>query len=360
MSVPLVAPFTDLEGFGVDALGGKGKGLVEMDVEGFPVPPGIVVTTEVFSRYLVETELRARLLELVDELEGSAESVNRVSEEIQELIARTPLPPGLDDAVRNGYRGLCESLRIPDVSVAVRSSATAEDSSAASFAGEFETWVDVRGEDSVVEHVIKCFQSMFVPRVLDYLLHQDMKVTQLRMAVVVQKTVRARSAGVMFTLDPLTGDPSVVVIEGNWGLGLPVVGGEVIPDRFVVNRVTGEISTTIGRKEISYTRGDRPPVILPEEQRARPCLQDSEVTRLAELGQRLHAAYGTAQDVEFALDDELEPGHDLLLLQCRPETYWSQRKSAEMFTATGSVMSWVSQAMTTPEQTSTPRGFHEH
>jgi len=148
------------------------------------------------------------------------------------------------------------------------------------------------------------------------------------MAVVVQKTVQARAAGVMFTLSPLTGDRSRIVIEAAYGLGLSVVGGEVTPDRFVVAKVGGEIlDRVVGEKQVEYLTGAAASPV-DEVRRKLLCLNDDEVKELARLGKALERKHQRPVDVEFAVDRELPAGKGIILLQCRPETYWSSRHAA--------------------------------
>ena len=174
-------------------------------------------------------------------------------------LAGIPLPEELAAPVREAYAKLCADCGVDDVAVAVRSSATAEDSVGASFAGEFETWVDITGAEEVLAHIHKCYVSVFAGRVLSYLAEKEIDPHAIEMAVVVQKMVRARAAGVMFTLSPTSGDRSKIVLEASWGLGLSVVGGEVTPDRFMVEKIGLDIADrTPGYKHIEYRRGDAP------------------------------------------------------------------------------------------------------
>ncbi|NKX52789.1 hypothetical protein HER39_19870, partial [Arthrobacter deserti] len=183
------------------------------------------------------------------------------------------------------------------------SSATAEDSVGASFAGEFGTWVDISGAEDVLSYVHKCYLSVFAGRVLSYLAEKEIDPHAIEMAVVIQKTVRARAAGVMFTLSPTSGDRSKIVLEASWGLGLSVVGGEVTPDRFLVDKIGLAIADrTPGYKHIEYRRGDAPQDV-PEERRTKLCLSDDEVTALAALGKRLEKIHRAPQDIEFAIDE---------------------------------------------------------
>lgn len=362
VSVPLAAPFADLAGQSPEVCGGKGLGLATMDANDFAVAPGFVVTGVAFEAFLAVDGLRARIVEAASSIPVADSAAQKAAAwRLQEMVGGTELPAAVRVAVTEAYRALADTVGVAEPSVAVRSSASAEDSATASFAGEFESWIDVVGVDSVLEHVRKCYQSLYSDRVLGYMADQGLDPTSISMAVVVQKTVRARAAGVMFTLDPLNGDPSSVVLEANWGLGLGVVGGEVVPDRFVVDKVTREVTKRVlGGKGTAYLRGDEAPVEQVEDKRARFCLTDEELLQLADLGCRLEKFHAAAQDIEFAIDEELPVGRNVLLLQCRPETYWRARASAPLFAPQASMMSWVSQAMSAPEAASPPREVHQH
>jgi pyruvate, water dikinase len=327
----------------VRSVGGKAAGLADMVAAGLPVAPGYAVTAAAYRAYLAQHRLLERTSEVLDGLGGNHRraAFTEAEAELADILGSAPLPSDVEDQVRGDYRQLCRDLGVPDVAVAVRSSATAEDSVGASFAGEFDTWVDVVGEDSVVEHVIRCYRSVFSARVLSYLAEKEIPPGDIEMAVVIQKTVRARAAGVMFTLSPTSGDRSKVAIEASWGLGLSVVGGEVTPDRFLVDKVgLGIVERTLGHKVIEYRRGDAT-VPVPEDRQQVACLSDAEITALARLGKQLEKLHGAPQDIEFALDEQLPAGADVILLQCRPETVWSGAVRTPAFDASAGVMSWI-------------------
>jgi pyruvate,water dikinase len=223
-------------------------------------------------------------------------------------------------AVTEAYNGLCTAVRVPNVSVAVRSSATAEDSAGASFAGEYETFVGMRGIQEVELHLRRCWASAFSPRALSYAWKNHIDPMAVDMAVAVQKTVNARAAGVMFTVSPVTGDRSRVVIEASYGLGLGVVGGDVTPDRFVVAKIEGQVlERVVGDKHREYLTNDVPTPV-DAARRACLCMDDAEVLALAKIGKRLERMHQSPQDVEFAIDRDLPSGDNIVLLQCRPIT----------------------------------------
>jgi pyruvate,water dikinase len=327
----------------VREVGGKAAGLAEMTAAGLPVAPGFAVTAAAYRRYLGEADLRQFTSEVLGGLGSDAgqAAFDEAERTITARLEQVPLPEEIAAPIRAAYSQLCRDTGVQDVAVAVRSSATAEDSVGASFAGEFETWVDISGAEDVLAYVHRCYISVFAGRVLSYLAEKEIDSHAIEMAVVIQKTVRARSAGVMFTLSPTSGDRSKIVLEASWGLGLSVVGGEVTPDRFLVEKVGLDIvDRTPGYKHIEYRRGDAPQDV-PEERRSVLCLEDEEVVALAALGKRLEKIHRAPQDIEFAVDEELPAGSNLILLQCRPETVWSNAVRKPAFDATAGMMSWI-------------------
>ncbi|GAA4039288.1 hypothetical protein GCM10023063_25760 [Arthrobacter methylotrophus] len=327
----------------VREVGGKAAGLAQMTAAGLPVAPGFAITAAAYRSYLQTDGLQEFTRGVLDALGSGRDQTafDDADRTISERLTGVPLPEAIANAIRAAYAKLCVDTGVDNIAVAVRSSATAEDSVGASFAGEFETWVDIVGADAVLEYVHKCYVSVFAGRVLSYLAEKEIDPHAIEMAVVIQKTVRARAAGVMFTLSPTSGDRSKIVMEASWGLGLSVVGGEVTPDRFVVDKVgLGIADRTLGNKIIEYRRGDAP-VEVPAERRELLCLQDDEVVALATLGKKLERMHQAPQDIEFAVDEELPAGSNLILLQCRPETVWSNAVRKPAFDAGAGMMSWI-------------------
>jgi pyruvate,water dikinase len=310
------------EGVDADRVGGKAIGLIDMAAAGLPVPPGFVVSADAFARShgtVVERVLgRVRAEGQGDD----TEALERLAAEARAEMTATPVVAEVAEAVVSAYRELAQDGA--DAAVAVRSSALAEDSAEASFAGGHDTYLWVTGEDEVVDAVGRCWASLFTARAISYRLEHGID-TGWEMAVVVQRMVPARAAGVMMTVNPVTGDRASIVVESVYGLGEGLVSGSVTPDRFVVSKVTGEIlGREVGEKLHEVVRdpasgtGTVMNEIAPERAKE-PSVSDDEVAELAEIGRRAERHYGSAQDLEWAIDD------GIFVLQCRPDTIWSAR-----------------------------------
>jgi len=309
------------------AVGGKGGSLGELTRAGIAVPPGFVVRTAAFEEFLRVLEESAPLRARVEQLAaGNLEQIRAVAGELQARVRGADFPQALSAELLAAHAGLLARSGCNDV--AVRSSATTEDASDASFAGLQDTYLWVADAPRMLERVRDCWASLYSVESISYRRDRGIAESEVAMAVVVQSMVEARAAGVMFTRSPTTGDRSVITIEGAWGLGSAVVGGEVTPDRWVVGKITGEISVReISDKHIEHRRaaaGDVEAAEVAAERRRTPCLGDAEIERLRQVARQVERHYGCAQDIEWAVDAR----GALLLLQSRPETVWSAKEAA--------------------------------
>jgi pyruvate,water dikinase len=278
-------------------VGGKGASLGELIKAGVRVPAGFVLTTAAFGDAMAAIDPVSAQRKRVAALDpDDLSEVERVTGELRRRIERAPVPDPLSRTAVAWYR----HLRAHGA-VAVRSSATAEDGADASFAGLQATDLDVRGEESLLASVRRCWASLYSVESVCYRLRRGLG-EDIAMAVVVQEMVDARCAGVMFTRSPLTGDRSVVAIEATRGLGSALVSGEVTPDRFVVNKVTGEVVS----RSVAGPDGS--------------CLTGDEVAALLAVAKRIERHYGAPQDIEWAI-----AGDQVSVLQSRPETVWARR-----------------------------------
>jgi pyruvate,water dikinase len=319
-------------------VGGKNASLGELLAAGLPVPPGFAVTVEAYQTVREHDEVRqavGRLLGRVDLRDTTA--VEEISSAIRRHIEQVPLHEGVAEAVRSAYDTLCERCSSAAVPVAVRSSATSEDLPDASFAGEHDTFLWVRGPDELLRHLSRCWSSLFTARALAYRRQMGHDHDLLAMSVGVQRMVRPKASGVAFTLNPGDGDRSQVAVDAAWGFGEGIVSGEVTPDNFLVDKVLGQIvKRTISDKRYEYRLTghdtvERVPV--DPARRTVPSLTDEEVAAVARLARRAEKHYGCPQDVEWAIDGDLPAGDNVTLLQARPETVWSRRPRAPVAAA---------------------------
>ena len=323
----MVGWFADLSLADRPQVGGKGGSLGELARAGIAVPPGFVVKTAAFERFVESAEKQAPFRALVDSVDAQdLAAVTALSQQLRARVEATPLPAELAQAIGRAYHRLNHSH---PAAVAVRSSATTEDAADASFAGLQDTYLWVQSLEQTLDKVRSCWGSLYSVESITYRRRHGFPEREVAMAVVVQTMVDARTAGVMFTRSPLTGDRSVMAIEGSWGLGSAVVGGEVTPDRWVVGKITGEISVReISDKQIRHAplnEGGIHSVAVDESQRRSACLSDAELEALRLIGRKVERHYGRPQDIEWAVDRH---SGAILLLQSRPETVWSSREAA--------------------------------
>jgi pyruvate,water dikinase len=315
----------------IGLVGGKNASLGELIKAHIPVPPGFSVTTETYLEFLTGAVMKERIEEILSRISPQdVASLENASKLIQQLMTEASFPKRIEEEISFNYQALAQVFDVPDIPVAVRSSATAEDLPGASFAGQQDTFLWVQGRDGVLEKIKRCMSSLFTPRAISYRIKMGFPHEKVLISVGVQKMVDARAAGVMFTLNPTNGDPSKVVIEGNWGLGETVVSGICNPDKFVVDKVTHEIERTISLKACECifdpVRGEVIHVDASPERREVPCIEDEEILELARYASRVEGYYGCPQDVEWAIDKHKPFPFNIYLVQSRPETVWSQQK----------------------------------
>ncbi len=295
-----VVHLSELDRHATDVAGGKGANLGELTRAGFPVPPGFVVTATAYLDAMEQGGVRAELAEGAAAVDvDDPEALAAGSEQLQALVRKAGVPDDLRDAIERAYVELGEG-----VPVAVRSSATSEDTAGTSFAGMNETFTNVTGIDELVARIVDCWASVYGQRVVAYRAGQGL-VEEPAIAVVVQQMVDSERSGVMFTADPSTGDTSRLVIEGAFGLGEVVVGGQVEPDTYLVSKDGPRVlQVRIGHQSHKIVRGadgrDERVELAPSEGAAR-VLTDDEILDLARLGIRVEEHYGVPQDVEWAV-----------------------------------------------------------
>jgi pyruvate, water dikinase len=309
-------------------VGGKGGSLGELQRAGIAIPPGFVVKTGAFERFIRALERKSPVRSMVAALDAEdLAAASTCCAQIRATVEAQELPSEVLDEISSAYAALCAGHG--QTPVAVRSSATTEDSADASFAGLQDTYLWVTDLTQTLQRVRSCWASLYSVESVTYRRKRGLPEEGVAMAVVVQKMVHARTAGVMFTRSPVTGDRSVVTVEGAWGLGSAVVGGEVTPDRWVLGKITGDISVReLSEKLIQHVpapMGGVETVAVAEGLRRTPCLSDEELQTLRTVARKVERHYGRPQDIEWAV--ELR-SNAILLLQSRPETVWSTKDSA--------------------------------
>jgi pyruvate,water dikinase len=295
------------------SFGGKSANLGELLAAEIPVPPGFAISTEAYETFVREAGLPGTI---DDALAGA--TVAAASRTIGDAMRAAPVPDEVRAQVSEQYARLGDG-----VPVAVRSSAVGEDSAEATFAGQQETYLWVRGADSVCDAVRDCWISLYSPPAISYRARLGDVAHVPVMGVTVQVMVDAEVSGVMFTCNPVSGDPSMVAINASWGLGLAVVGGEVTPDDFLVSKVTGEVVREhVHAKDVEYVPdpggAGTVRVDVSDDRRELVCLDRDALTRLIDLGKRVERHFGGHQDVEWAI--ARGGARELFVVQARPVT----------------------------------------
>ena len=348
---PLLCWFEQCRSDSVSLVGGKCASLGELINAGVRVPPGFALTTEGCRRFMAEAGIDLELKQRLDKLDcQDMEALESASASIRAAIEAHPFPTEMEDLVAENYRRLSLRCGVPAVPVAVRSSATAEDLPGASFAGQQDTYLWIRGTDEVLAHMRRCIASLYTGRAIAYRANRGYDDDQMAISVGVQKMSNSYTAGVMFTIHPANGDRSVIVIDSSFGFGEAVVSGEVTPDNFVVNKVTLDIiDRTISRKEVCYTADLKTQTLqvmeVPLERQKVQSLIDDEITELAWMGKQIEKHYGRPMDIEWAIDKDLPAGGNIFILQARPETVWSEKQLVPVANAGASAMDYIVSSM---------------
>lgn len=316
-------------------VGGKNASLGEMLKAGIRVPPGFAITTDSYLDLITAAGVAGEIQNILSHVDpDDVPSLDSASAQIQTLILNASMPADVADAIKENYGALCVKCNVENLPVAVRSSATAEDLPNASFAGQQDTYLWVKGLDQVTQMAQKCWASLFTPRAISYRTKMNFPHDKVLISVGVQKMVNSRTSGVMFTLNPLNGDPSRVVVEGSWGFGEAVVSGSVTPDKFVVDKVCLEVNErTISAKTIECVYQPGNGVIHTDVAPSRqtvPCLDDRELMELVRVAKRIEEHYGRPMDIEWAIDKDLTFPDNVFIVQSRPETVWSQKRNGSV------------------------------
>jgi pyruvate,water dikinase len=320
------SPIRTLDGLraaDADHFGGKSASLGELLGAGIPVPPGFALSATAFTEFIAGAGLVPLIADALARAGDGVDGLQAAARTIGEAIRAADVPPRLASEVSAHYAQLAGE----DSPVAVRSSALGEDSAEATFAGQQETILWVRGAAEVIEAIRECWASLYSAEAISY--RRRLEESEPAMGVTVQRMVDAAVSGVMFTCNPVSGDRSMVAINAAWGLGLAVVGGEVTPDDLLISKVTGEIvRETIADKHLQYVPAaggyGTERVAVENERRRQRSLEEPAVRELLELARRVEAHFGSPQDVEWAID----AAGELLVVQSRPVTGLPERTTA--------------------------------
>jgi phosphoenolpyruvate synthase/pyruvate phosphate dikinase len=315
----------------LQVVGGKGASLSRLVAAGLPVPDGFHVTTGAYREFVAANNLQPRILAALEQVDPSQPStLEAASQTIRDLFSEAEMPAAIAGSVAQAYVELVGELRSDSpeqlaqpVAVAVRSSATAEDLPEASFAGQQDTYLNVRGAEAVLQAVKRCWASLWTARAIGYRARHGIDQGAVSLAVVVQMLVPAEAAGIMFTANPITGKRDQAVISAAWGLGEAVVGGLVTPDSLTVDKATGEVlARETADKQLMTVRvdGGTEEQPVPEKLRNAPVLDDEQATELVQLGVRIEELYGMPMDIEWAIVDGDDAQHRFTILQARPIT----------------------------------------
>ena len=337
--------FENIDSEHVPQVGGKNASLGEMiqtlREKGVAVPGGFATTANAYRKFLQDNDLEEKIKERIETFRKNPDDLAKVGKSIRQLFLRNDFPEDIAEAIRNQYHELCEQHDTDELDVAVRSSATAEDLPEASFAGQQETFLNIRGEDDLLDACRKCYASLFTDRAISYREEQEFDHMKVALSVGVQKMVRAdeSGSGVMFSIDTETGFPHVVVINAAWGLGENVVQGAVNPDEYRIFKPLLDdeslkpiIEKSIGLKEkkMVYAKGGSKTtknVDTSKKERRSLVLNDDEILQLARWAVAIENHYEKPMDMEWAKDG---PSGDLYILQARPETVQSQKQAGSM------------------------------
>ena len=321
--------FEELDRECKDQFGKKCANLGEMTKIGLRVPPGFALSLEAYKDFISFTGADMEIKKYLDNVGHGFESIqhfNEASAELRGIVESKDMPQEMREAIFSHYQELCQRWNMEEMSVSTRSAG------AASHPGQYETHLNVRGELDVIEKIKKVWASTFNPRSLSARKRAGLPLESDPIGVAVLKMVNARAAGVLFTADPNTGDASRMIIEANWGLGESVVGGEAMPDVYIlekeslkiIDRKLGTKGKYITFKEVGVAEED-----TPTEKSCTFCLSDDEAKEVGRLGKILESHFDVPQDTEWAVDQDLDFPESVILLQTRAEVIAQQKKPAD-------------------------------
>ena len=314
---PNILFFNQIDKNDIPIVGGKGANLGEMTKAGFPVPNGFAITVHAYDLFLTKNEIYQKIQDILAGVDvNKPDELQEVSKKVERVISSGEIPNELAAEIIKNYKKLSGMFK--SALVAVRSSATAEDLPGASFAGQQATYLNVKGENNLLQRVRDCWASLFTARAIFYRAQNKIDTSKVKISVIVQKMVQSDVSGVMFTLDPVTNDKDKIIIEAVWGLGEMIVQGSVVPDSYVVQIETFYVlSKEISDQAIQLTKKgvETKEIEVPKNKRDLQKISDEEIVKLAKLADGLQKHYYFPQDIEWAKE-----GKKLYIVQTRPVT----------------------------------------
>ena len=340
----IIAWFNELDKSSIGVAGGKGANLGVLTKAGFPVPPGFVVTAQAFKHFLDTTGVDKEIFEILNQLDiNDTEALQKASKQIKTIITSEQVPKEVREEVIKAYdnmsmggnrfegvnervKELVSANKSKEPFVAVRSSATAEDLPQASFAGQQETFLNVKGGEAVLESVKNCWASLYTPRAIFYREKNNFPHEKVLIAVIVQKMVDSEKSGVAFSIHPATGNKDEIIIEAGWGLGEYIVKGVINPDHYVIDKGTFAIKEKkIQRQSKMLTRdpltGKNIEIEVPDQKQEKQVLDDEQIITLSRVMKKIEDHYQVAQDVEWASEN-----NRLFIVQSRPVTFFGKKE----------------------------------
>jgi pyruvate,water dikinase len=307
-----------------DAVGKKGANLGELCKLGMPVAPGFVIAIEACRRFLAETTAHEQISQYLAGL-GNISDIKQCDEAsrvIRSIVEEKEMPGYIVEEISSYYEALCQKVGIAGVAVSTRSGAPV------SRPGMFDTYLNIRGKQQVLQGVKKVWSSAFTARAIWYRLTHGIPIAGDTLGVTVQKLVNAKTAGITFTADPVTGDASRIIVHACWGLGEGMVSGKVVADKFILNKETLEVlERTVGDKATYVVCGNQTIETkdVPADKRSIVCISEPELREISRLARLLDQRLGQPQDVEWSIDPELSFPDNIILFQTRPVKITGER-----------------------------------
>ncbi|MGB9629800.1 MAG: PEP/pyruvate-binding domain-containing protein [Thermodesulfobacteriota bacterium] len=309
-----------------DLVGKKCANLGEMAKLGLPVPPGFALSVRAYEEFMKRTNATEEIRDYLKKFSGGIKTIeqfNEASREIRQIVESKEMPEEMKNLILSFYDDLCQKCNVKDVAVATRSAGPV------SHPGQYETYLNVKGKDDLLKKIIKVWASTFNPRSLSFRSRKELPLESDPIGVAVLKMVKARSAGVVFTADPNTGDLSRMILEANWGLGESVVSGELVPDTYILDKETLKVcERRLGTKQkfVIFKEVGVSEEETPTDKRSCFCLNDEEAAEVGRLALVLEKHFGVPQDAEWAVDEEFPFPKNIIFLQTRPAVI-AQKKS---------------------------------